>query len=481
MKRALLLAALILFFAVIAAGPAAAGDVRIRGDFNNRFMIYTNHADWLHQEKAVLHDGTVSESWGEAKYRMWFDAASNGGKVKGIWGFEIGSLEYGKPGSLGKHLGGSYSGDAVNVETRWLYTDFQLPGANRGLRVRMGLQPLNVNSFYWKETIMGVKAYGSAGPVDWVAAWLRPVRDPVTDDDRDVEDMDAFYLRANLQPAGGFKPGFFAVYHHGDSDNRDPAAYATITSQHYEIKKLANKFDTEILALGTDGSWTWNNFFARWDFIYETGSIDHANFKLSYNGVDYSDNRGESGARDQDFELNAWLLHFDLGFKTGAWKFTYTFWYASGDDDPSDDNFDGFMAVDIDRNDNICLFKATYVDDDAFTEKDYLLDKGFVMNKLAADCRVSKKMTVGAAVMYMLTAEDVEYGSYGDDEIGWEVDAYFKYRIYDNLEFACNAGYLFTGDAIDFYERESHEPAAQPDGDSDENIFVSTARVRYKF
>ena len=33
MKRALLLAALILFSAVIAAGPTAAGDVRIWGDF----------------------------------------------------------------------------------------------------------------------------------------------------------------------------------------------------------------------------------------------------------------------------------------------------------------------------------------------------------------------------------------------------------------------------------------------------------------
>jgi hypothetical protein len=81
----------------------------------------------------------------------------------------------------------------------------------------------------------------------------------------------------------------------------------------------------------------------------------------------------------------------------------------------------------------------------------------------------------------MLTAEELEYGAYSDDEIGWEVDAYCKYKIYDNLEFAVNAGYLFTGDAIDFYERDSQNPDRQPDGDCDQDVFISTARIRYKF
>ncbi len=458
--------------------PAAAADLKIRGDFNNRFMIYTNHADWLHQEKATLHDGTVADTWGEAKYRMWFDAATSDGRVRGVWAWEIGSLKYGEPGSLGKHLGGSYSGDGINLETRWLYTDFQLPGFSRNGRVRMGLQPLDINSFYWKETIMGIKAYGSTGAFDWVAAWLRPIRDPRLDEKSDVRDLDAFYGRVNFRPLPSLTAGLFSVYHCGNGDRSTPAE---ITSQNYEIKQLGNKFDTSILALGTDGSWSSDNFFLSWDFIYETGSIDNASYKLSYNGVDYFDNDGRGGAYDRDFDLNAWLFHLDLGFKAGALKFTYTFWYATGDDNPADGDFNGFMAVDIDRKDNICIFKATYLDDSSFTEKDYLLDRGFVMNKLAVDYKASRKLALGAAVMYMMTAEDIEYSGYGNDEIGWEVDGWCKYKIYENLEFAVNAGYLFAGDALDFYERDSSDPDRQPDGGSDENIFVSTARIRYRF
>ena len=478
MKRFVMVLAV--FAALALALPAMAADVKIKGDFNNRFMVYTDHNDWLDGEKGGLGDGTSNETWGEAKYRMWFDASTNDGKVKGVWAFEIGALEYGKGKASdgeGASTGGGYSGDTINVETRWLYTDFQLPWCQNSFRVRMGLQPLKVNSFYWAETIMGVKAYGSVNSVDWEVAWLRPVRDETKDDDDDVEDMDAFYGRVNFKPAAGLKMGVFAVYHTGDSDSSFSGDY--ITSQNYELKNLGNKYDTQIFTIGTDGSWSKDNYFAKWDFIYETGSIDDAMFANHYeffNGMGgyYSDNDGNVVSDDTDLDLDAYLLHVDLGFKMDAWKFTYTFWYASGDDDAGDDDLEGFMAVDIDRMDNICIFEGGFTDDDYFTEKDYLLDKGFIMNKLAADYKANKKLTMGASIMYMMTAEDIEYDGESDDKIGFEVDGYVKYKIYDNLEFAINAGYLFADDAMDFFEEEM-------DGNSDEDIFISTARIRYKF
>lgn len=481
MKRFVMVLAV--FAALALALPAMAADVKIKGDFNNRFMAYTNHNDWLDSEKGVLKDGNSNETWGEAKYRMWFDAATNDGKVKGVVAFEIGGLEYGAPNTTGKSKGGSYSGDTINLETRWLYTDFQLPWACNKFRVRMGLQPLKVNSYYWVETAMGVKAYGSVNGVDWEAAWLRPVRDETKDPDNNVKDMDAFYGRVNFKPAAGLKMGVFGVYHTGNADKSNPATFSTVTSQNYELKNLGNKFDTQIFTIGTDGSWANDSLFARWDFIYETGSVDDANFDLSYNGTSYTDNRGFSGSTSHNFDLNAYLLHVDLGFKMDAWKFTYTFWYASGDDDASDNDLKGFMAVDIDRGDSICIFEGGFTDDDYFTEKDYILDKGFIMNKLAADYKASKKLTMGAAAMYMMTAEDIEYGPYSDDKIGFEVDGYLKYKLYDNLEFAVNAGYLFADDAMDFFERNSANDTVinEPDGNSDEDIFISTARVRYKF
>ena len=52
--------------------------------------------------------------------------------------------------------------------------------------------------------------------------------------------------------------------------------------------------------------------------------------------------------------------------------------------------------------------------------------------------------------------------------------------IYDNLEFAINAGYLFAGDAMDFFERDNRDDLttySNMDGSSDEDIFISTMRT----
>jgi hypothetical protein len=48
--------------------------------------------------------------------------------------------------------------------------------------------------------------------------------------------------------------------------------------------------------------------------------------------------------------------------------------------------------------------------------------------------------------------------------------------MFKNVELAVNAGYLFSGDAMDAFETGN-----QRDGSADENIFVSSARVRWKF
>jgi hypothetical protein len=136
------------------------------------------------------------------------------------------------------------------------------------------------------------------------------------------------------------------------------------------------------------------------------------------------------------------------------------------------------------------MLEGGFTDDDYFSENVGILDKGMIFNKLALDFKASKKMKVGASVIYMMTAEDIEYTnpetgkSYSDDQLGLEFDTYLKYKIYDNLEFAVNAGYMFTGDAMDFFERDSRDSATDydsMDGDADENIFISTCRVRYKF
>ena len=222
-----------------------------------------------------------------------------------------------------------------------------------------------------------------------------------------------------------------------------------------------------------DGSWAPGNFFINWDFIYQGGKLDDINFTdTEFSGL------SSSG----DFDISAWLGHADIGYKFGKPKLTYTFWYASGDDDAGDKDFDGFLSIDVDRTDSMSIFEGGYADDVTyFTERPYMLDKGFVMNKLALDYQWTEKLRVGTAAMYMMTAEDIEYfnnngGSESNDEIGFELNGYIKYMLFKNMELALNAGYLWSGDAMDAFEQGDDR-----DGSSDENIFISTARVRWKF
>ncbi len=113
--------------------------------------------------KAIKGTTDKSDTDAEAsvwtRYRQWFTATSDDQKVKGVFAVEIGGVKWGyQSDSLGKSKGFGYSGDGVNVETRWLYTDFVVPGI--GGNAIAGLQnvPLakDFGEFIWSETAAGL-------------------------------------------------------------------------------------------------------------------------------------------------------------------------------------------------------------------------------------------------------------------------------------------------------------------------------------
>ena len=273
------------------------------------------------------------------------------------------------------------------------------------------------------------------------------------------------------------KAGFFVLYQTHDADDSVPADFAVRTSRKYQIKKLAtatggNQPGIDLLSLGADGSYSMGDFFVNWDLIYQTGEIEDISFDDSeFSGV----------TQVGDFDLSAYFAHIDLGFKMGKSKFTYTFWYASGDDDPNDRDFDAYITTDLDRTESVTIMEGNYADDNYFTEDVSLLDKGLILNKVSFDYQATDKLKLGAAALYMLTAEDIKYTdsssvSRSNDEIGVEINGYVKYMLYKNLELAFNAGYLFAGDAMDAFE-----VSAIKDGSADEDIFIASSRLRYKF
>jgi hypothetical protein len=335
-----------------------------------------------------------------------------------------------------------------------------------------------VNYWLWKETAGAVKLYGEAGSFDYKLAWMRGYEADVTSErDADLRnDQDAIYGRLNFKPQqAGIDFGLFALYQWNNIDKADQTVAGldyTINPHDWELSKLPENVDMSVVSLGTDGKFNADPFFVKWDLIYQTGSLDEAFF---------TDLDGNTTTTLKDYDLDAFFLHADLGIKMGKSTLTYTFWYASGDDDPADDDFEAYLTTDTDIFESICLMEG-FADDDYFTERPYILNRGFIMNKLALDYQATKKTKLGIAGMYMMTAEDIEYVANGsgervsEDDIGFEIDAYIKYKLFKNVELAVNAGYLVAGDAMDYYEVDKIQ-----DGDSDEDIWRSDMRIRYKF
>lgn len=458
MKKLALLAGVMLVLGF--AGSASAADFKIHGDFNNRFMLYTNQAPLYSGGETALKrnidkDG-IDESWGDIKYRVWFEAASDDGNVKAVYAIELGALRFGKDvsGSTGKSVGGTFSGDGVNIETRWAYTNFQIPGVASKARVSIGLIPFQVNEYFWKETAMGVEYKGTVGPADLSLAWIRGVEDYNTSkDDKLFADLDALTARVDFKAAKDVPVGLFAVYQGRKPTDSKRQAYTPSTD--YQVKTLKN-VDFSLYTLGTDGKAKFGNAFVNWDLIYQGGNL--------------TDNSAKK------LDISAWFAHADVGVNIDKTRITYTTWYSSGDGNPNDDKIQNYLSTDIDMTAS-AVFTESYTDDQYFTESTTILDKGLFLNKIAVDHKATKKLSVGAALLYLQTAKDLTIGGgKTSKKLGTEIDAHLSYQLWPSTRIDIGGGYLISGDAMDYFE-----VASQRDGKADVNVVRLDSRIRYAF
>ena len=458
---------LLLAFAALAlmvAAPAMAAKFEFHGDLNNRFLVYTDQINFFssNSSSTALDEKDAPDSFASIKYRMWMEAATDDGKIKGVYAIELGAIRFGTTG-VGRHQGGSWSGDGANIETRWAYTDFQLPSVDSKARFRIGLQTHAVNPLFWAETAMGVKFYTD----NWYLAWMRPVEtQTVGGDSWGDGDFNALTARYDLKmepvKAGIFVNYFWQDVNLSGGSFTDLSGFEPFVS--YSVDSLPSA-NFSMIAIGLDGDWStatsFGKVFAAWDLIYENGSLDD----VSVDGVTKT-----------NLDLSAYMLHGDLGVSFGKATLTYSIYYASGDDNETDNDLDAYMEVDTDASYSIIFNEGGYTDDDYFSDKYTIADKGIFSHKLALDYAATKKTKVGVAVLYLSTSEDVELiNGKKESELGLEFDAYVSHKLYDNLKVELNFGYLAAGDVLDVFE------GTKEDGKSDIDLWRSTARVRYSF
>jgi len=440
--------------ALVLATPAMAMKLEFHGDLNNRFLLYTDQADFFKVSGPTLDKEDRPDTFGEIKSRLIVSAATDDGAVKGVYALEVGALKFGSNPATTPGGDGTFSGDGVNLETRWFYTDFQIPGVASKARVQIGLFSNTVNRFFWSETAMGVKVYGD----NWYFAWLRPkdTFQPSGGSSKDWrnDDLDTLNARYDLKMEP-VKLGLFASYMTQTNNDNSVSLNPAIAN---EIKLFPNA-EFDLLAIGIDGGVSagtgFGKVFLNWDLIYETGSVDNV------------------GSPGNNVDIKGYLAHADLGLNFGAATVTYTVWYASGDDNSSDKDFENFFHVDVDLFESF-IFQESLTDDNVFFEGGYIRDKGLFFNKLALDYQATKQTKLGIAALYLQTAKDLEWSTFKEKNLGVEIDGYVTHKLYGNLELALHLGYLVSGDAMDFFETTQN-------GSADVDIFKSEARVRYQF
>lgn len=452
-----ILALLVLF---TTATPLWAVDLVLHGDFNNEFRLYSNQADFFRGDfahkiarTAAIAPQTSNDSFATIKYRLWTEAASDSGAVKGVFAIEIGGIHYGQnTDSKGNDKGGDFSGDGVNIETRWAYTDFAVAGG----RLKVGLQPFNVNRFLWNETATGIDYRSEVGGGALQLAWMRGYEVIESDGDNAFKDLDAFLLRYTLKATPRSKAGFFVLWQTSDAKTLSDGASAPLSNY---LKNLVET-DLDLYTLGAAGTLNGDAGFLNWDVMVQRGEFA------------------------EEYDFGGYFVHLDIGANLAKGKLTYTFWYASGDKNSGDGDLDAFIATDCDTNadtSSIVLFEG-YASDDYFSAVPYVQDKGLILNRLGYDYRVSDKLRVAVAALYLMSAEELGNDSTGDgrvdqfgsDKIGIELDGCVSYKLLQNLELAIQFGYLLADDAMDYYEQ-------QQDGQADEDLYVINSKIRYTF
>ncbi len=477
-------AALAMAVAVSATGTAQAVKFEFHGDLDNRFIVQTDQIGF--PVTGTITDGSQNERVANFKYRMWTTAATDDGSTKGVYAIEVGSVRFGRGGNLGAGTGGAFSGDGVNVETRWAYVDTDVGGPGR---LKIGLQPYKVNKHLWNETAAGLLlsgAYGG-GDIKYNYAWMRGSES--FNDLRSVsDDVDALSAKFNFSPSESVKLGVFGLFQTSSDDkagttiNCDPATTANkrAAAGCYEVKSfVTGGADLSLTSIGVDGSYTKptdsGNFFVNWDLIVQDGSLDNTTFT----GTD-----GTGLPAGTNFDISGQMFRFEVGARRGKTTYKYTLLHQSGDDNPNDRDFEAFLATDMDATDSVIFSEESLTSDIFLVETNYLFDKGILQNRFDVGHQINKKLWVGGAISLLELAEDVEYVNasgtrFKEDALGVEISGRLKYNFATRTVFEAQLAFLSADDAMDFFEGGVGSPPQ--DGDADEDIYKLNARVRYKF
>jgi hypothetical protein len=401
MMRKLFVALLVGAVAVGLAAPAFAADLKFTGDYRFRFQFDKN--------LPCMTEQTATDCSGndfQTRFRPRFDVETDGG-VRGVLRLEIGDLRHGETAAVAKGGTGGAGTDGVNIETKWAYIDFPLPGTP--LRLRGGLQGIFLSkALFLDDDFPGFSLYGKLGEINTNLWWVRANNaTPVDAEGGDARDLVGVDL--SFSPTRDLSLLGYVVYDH----------------------------DTEIAAPSRTGYWVGVGAAGkaqniRWDldFVYGTKEISATADQKGY-GVDGGIGMPLAGI---DLELRGWYFtgHDGSAGDNDAFPVPYV---GSGGHEPGTQVWGGGGAIDIDA----------LADNPQNTWGIGVIARHTVNPnlKLTGNLHYIGTQEEGTAASPSPAGEGFIDGV---DKIGVEAGVRVDYTIARGLVFTLTAGHLFLGD-----------------------------------
>ncbi len=314
--------------------------------------------------------------------------------------------------------GGKIGADGTGIlRIKNSYADFNLGPVN----TKVGIQGMALaRGFIFDDDFSGLvinfKGESFQIPVFWVKAWEGGMGKDANDFDVDYYGIAPSFTIADKF---GIKPYFMLAY------SSDASAWT-------QVGAFSNTEDLTLWYFGVDFDVDFDMFSLWATGIYQGGDMD---LKTSVNGSD-------------NWDFSAWL--FALGAKFGMnWGDIHgQFFYASGDDDATDTDWENFW---VPRGQSYYWSEIMGLGVfDVQTSNNAPGDKisNVFAGNVGASFKPMNKLKISCDIWYAQLAENIVTANGSEEDyLGTEVDLKLTYQLLQGLNLDVIGAYLFAGDA----------------------------------
>ncbi len=387
------------------------GELRVRGElFDETGQDKDNNGAGINDRTASLWDTRM-------RLQVDFMASDN---LKGVYQLEIGDITWGGTDDAAENRrddrdGGSLGTDAVNLETRQLYIDADVPAVP--LNVKLGLMQLTLgHGFVFDETAAALLISADIDPVKTGLFTLKAAEGGL----KDSGDVDYYGLFVNTMLRDIGSAGVFGVYGLTRGSGLEEVGYDSFDATVYD------KYDAYWLGMTAD--------IAIDPFVVA--------FEADHYGADYDRDSGK------DLDAAGWLAYLDVGANLQPVKLGIAGLYATGNNNNviGDEDSKAFRPILPTDPEDACVVNWDNL---------YLLDitgnvvSNLVSGKLYAEAVPTEVLKVGVSTQgYWLEKQAKATGAGNGDFIGTEVDLDVAYNVYDQLTYEIEAAYMFTDNDV---------------------------------